>query len=30
MNLPMAKFVANKYYEEVLLNIAEDRLVYAD
>lgn len=30
MNLPMAKYVANKYYKEVLLNISEDRLIYAD
>ncbi len=29
MNLPMAKYVANKYYEEVLLNISEDQMVYA-
>ena len=30
MNLPMAKYVANKFYEEVLSNISEDRLVYGD
>ncbi len=29
MNLPMAKYVAGKYYE-VLLNITEDRLIYHD
>ncbi len=28
MNLPMARFVAKKYLEEVLLNITEERLVY--
>lgn len=30
MNLPMARFVANKYYEEVLQNISEERLAYAE
>ena len=30
MNLPMAKYVANKFYEEVLSNISEDRLVFGD
>ena len=30
MNLPMAKYVANKFFEEVLLNITEERLIYAD
>ncbi|MBO5303161.1 MAG: S-ribosylhomocysteine lyase [Lachnospiraceae bacterium] len=30
MNLPMANYVAKKFYEEVLLNITEDRLVYAE
>ncbi|MEY8430797.1 S-ribosylhomocysteine lyase [Lachnospiraceae bacterium 48-42] len=28
MNLPMAKYLANKYLSEVLENITEDRLVY--
>ena len=28
MNLPMAKYLAKKYLEEVLSNIGEDRLVY--
>ncbi len=28
MNLNMAKYVAKKYYEEVLLNITEERLHY--
>jgi S-ribosylhomocysteine lyase len=28
MNLPMAKYVARKYLEEVLENITEERLVY--
>ncbi len=30
MNLPMANYVAKKFYEEVLLNITEERLVYAE
>lgn len=30
MNLGMAKFVAKKYYEEVLCNISEDRLIYSE
>lgn len=30
MNLPMARFVAKKYYEEVLQNISEERLVYSE
>jgi len=30
MNLNMAKYVAAKYYNEVLENITPDRLVYAD
>lgn len=30
MNLPMAKYVAGKYVEEVLEQIDESRLVYAD
>ena len=30
MNLPMARFVAKKYYEEVLQNVTEDRLVYSE
>ena len=30
MNLPMAKFVAKKYYDEVLCNITEERLVYPE
>ena len=28
MNLPMAKYLARKYLENVLIGIAEDRLVY--
>jgi len=28
MNLPMAKYLAKKYLDEVLTNIAEDRLMY--
>ena len=28
MNLPMAKFLAKKYLENVLIEISEDRLVY--
>ena len=30
LNLPMAKYLAKKYYEEVLENIGEERLVYRD
>lgn len=30
MNLPMARYVAKKYYEEVLLNISEERLIYSE
>lgn len=30
MNLDMAKFVAKRYYEEVLCNISEERLIYAE
>ena len=30
MNLNMAKYVCKKYYEDVLFNITEDRLVYPD
>ena len=30
MNLPMARYIAKKYYVEVLDNITEDRLVYPD
>lgn len=30
MNLPMARYVAKKYYEEVLLHITEERLVYSE
>jgi S-ribosylhomocysteine lyase len=30
MNLGMAKYVAAKYYNEVLCNISEDRLVYPE
>lgn len=30
MNLPMAKYLAKKYLEEVLTDIAEDRLVYPE
>lgn len=30
MNLPMAKYIAKKYYVEVLSNITEDRLVYPE
>lgn len=30
MNLGMAKFVAKRYYDEVLCNISEDRLKYAE
>lgn len=28
MNLPMAKYLAKKYFEEVLRNITDERLVY--
>ena len=28
MNLPMAKYLANKYLNEVLYNITEERLIY--
>ena len=30
MNLNMAKYLAGKYYAEVLENISEDRLVYPE
>lgn len=30
MNLPMAKYLANKYLEEVLYHITEERLVYPE
>ncbi len=30
MNLPMARFVANRYYEEVLCNLSEERLSYSE
>ncbi len=30
MNLPMAKYLANKYLNEVLYGIADDRLVYPE
>ena len=30
MNLNMAKYLAGKYYSEVLENISEDRLVYPE
>lgn len=30
MNLPMAKYLANKYLDEVLLNITDERLVYSE
>lgn len=30
LNLPMAKFVAEKYYTEVLLNITPDRMIYPE
>lgn len=30
MNLPMAKFVAKKYYDDVLTDITEERLVYPE
>ncbi|MBQ9579775.1 MAG: S-ribosylhomocysteine lyase [Lachnospiraceae bacterium] len=30
LNLPMAKFVSEKYYREVLSNITEDRMIYPE
>ncbi len=30
MNLPMACFVAKRYYEEVLCNLSEERLIYGE
>ena len=30
MNLPMANYLAGKFYDEVLANITEERLVYAE
>lgn len=30
INLPMAKYIANKYLNEILLNISPDRLKYPD
>ena len=30
LNLPMAKYLADKYYREVLENITEERLVYPE
>lgn len=30
MNLGMAKYVAKKYYDEVICNISEERLTYAE
>lgn len=30
MNLNMAKFVAKRYYDEVLCNISDERLVYSE
>lgn len=30
LNLPMAKFLAKKYLEEVLIGIKEDRLIYPE
>ena len=30
MNLNMAKYVAKKYYDEVLTGISEERLIYSD
>ena len=30
MNLPMARYVAKKYYEEVLCGISEERMVYPE
>ena len=30
MNLPMARYLARKYYDEVLCNITEERLIYPE
>lgn len=30
MNLNMARYIAKKYYDEVLTNISEERLIYPD
>ena len=30
MNLPMANFLAERFYREVLLNISEERLIYPE
>ena len=30
LNLPMAKYVAEKYYRDVLIDITEDRMVYPE
>ena len=30
INLPMAKYISEKYIDEVLENISEDRLVYPE
>lgn len=30
MNLNMAKYVCRKYYDEVLMNISDDRLIYPE
>ena len=30
MNLPMAKYLAKKYLNDVLLNITDERLVYPE
>lgn len=30
MNLPMAKYLARKYFDEVLENISEDQLIYPE
>lgn len=30
LNLPMAKYLAKKYYEEVLEHISQDRLIYPE
>ena len=30
MNLPMAKYLARKYLDEVLYDISQERLVYPD
>lgn len=30
MNLPMARFVANRFYEDVLVHITEKQLVYSE